>query len=122
MARQFINPRTLKDDLTAGLVLGIESVPDGMAAGLLALVNPVYGLYGYMVGTFTGAFFTSSVYMAVQATGAMALVVASVPQVQMGDHADASLFMLAILTGLVMLAAGLLKFGSMVRFVPNAVM
>jgi SulP family sulfate permease len=122
MARQFINPRNLKDDITAGVVLGIESVPDGMAAGLLALVNPVYGLYGYMVGTFTGAFFTSSVYMAVQATGAMALVVASVPQVRVGPNADASLFMLAILTGLIMLTAGLLKLGSMVRFVPNAVM
>jgi SulP family sulfate permease len=46
MARQFINRRTLKDDITAGLVLGVESVPDGMAAGLLALVSPVYGLYG----------------------------------------------------------------------------
>ncbi len=122
MARQFINFKTLKDDLTAGVVLGIESVPDGLAAGLLALVNPVYGLYGYMVGTFTGAFFTSSAYMAVQATGAMALVVASVPEVRRGEYADESLFMLAILTGLVMLTAGLFKLGSMVRFVPNAVM
>ena len=122
MARQFINRKTLKDDITAGVVLGIESVPDGMAAGLLALVNPIYGLYGYMVGTITGAFFTGSVYMAVQATGAMALVVASVPQVRIGENADVSLFMLAILTGLIMLGAGLLKLGSMVRFVPNAVM
>ena len=39
-----------------------------------------------------------------------------------GENADVSLFMLAILTGLIMLAAGLLKLGSMVRFVPNAVM
>ncbi len=122
MTRQFINFRTLKDDVTAGVVLGIESVPDGLAAGLLALVNPVYGLYGYMVGTLTGAFFTSSVYMAVQATGAMALVVASVPEVRRGEYAAESLFMLAILTGLIMLGAGLLKLGSMVRFVPNAVM
>jgi len=122
MTRQFINRRTLKDDITAGVVLGVESVPDGMAAGLLALVNPIYGLYGYMVGTITGAFFTGSVYMAVQATGAMALVVASVPEVRVGENADVSLFMLAILTGLIMLGAGLFKLGSMVRFVPNAVM
>ena len=122
MARQFINPKTLKNDITAGLVLGVESVPDGLAAGLLAAVNPIYGLYGYMMGTFSGAFFTSSVFMAVQATSAMALIVASVLQVHQGDNADAALFALAILTGLVMLAAGLLKLGSMLRFVPNAVM
>jgi len=122
MARQFINPKTLKDDITAGVVLGIESVPDGMAAGLLALVNPIYGLYGYMMGTFTGAFFTSSVFMTVQATGAMALVVASVPQVRGGENADGALFSLAILTGIIMLVAGLFKLGSMLRFVPNSVM
>ena len=71
MARQFINPKTLKDDVTAGLVLGIESIPDGLAQGLLAAVNPIYGLYAYMMGTFSGAFFTSSVFMAIQATSAM---------------------------------------------------
>jgi SulP family sulfate permease len=122
MARQFINPKTLKDDITAGLVLGVESVPDGLASGLLAAVNPIYGLYGYMMGTFSGAFFTSSVFMAVQATSAMSLIVASVPQVRSGEDADGALFALSILTGLVMLGAGLLKLGKMLRFVPNAVM
>ncbi|MFW2333741.1 SulP family inorganic anion transporter, partial [Ilumatobacter sp.] len=34
----------------SGLVLGVESVPDGLAAGLLAGVNPVAGLYSYMFG------------------------------------------------------------------------
>lgn len=119
---QFVNPDTLVDDLSAGIVLGIESVPDGMASGLLALVNPVYGLHAYMVGTFTGAFFTSSVYMSVQATGAMSLIVASVPQVLVGENKDTYLFALAILTGVFMLAAGLLKLGKAVRFVPHAVM
>ena len=53
--------------------------------GLLAGVNPVYGLYGYMVGTVTGALFTSSSFMAVQATGAMAIVVADVGVVHTSD-------------------------------------
>jgi len=121
-AKGFINPRTLRDDMKAGLVLGIESVPDGLAQGFLAFVNPVFGLYGYMMGTFTGAFFTSSTYMTIQATGAMALVVASVPQTQHPEYGDQAVFTLAILTGLVMLLAGLLKLGALIRFVPNAVM
>ena len=69
MLQQFFNRRTIRQDITAGLVLGVESVPDGLAQGVLAAVNPIYGLYAYMVGTFSGAFFTSSVFMAVQATG-----------------------------------------------------
>jgi SulP family sulfate permease len=76
--KDFFNRKTLGSDLIAGLTLGIESVPDGMASGLLAAVNPIHGIYGYMVGTFTGAFFTSSVFMAVQAPSAMALIVAGV--------------------------------------------
>ena len=122
MKRQFFNRNTVGEDLTAGLVLGIQSIPDGLANGLLALINPIYGLYGYMMGTFSGAFFTSSTFMSVQATSAMALVVASVPQITAGRDPNAPLFTLAILTGVFMLAAGLLKLGTLVRFVPNAVM
>jgi hypothetical protein len=104
MKRQFINRDTIGEDLTAGLVLGIQSIPDGLANGLLALINPIYGLYGYMMGTFTGAFFTSSAFMTVQATSAMALVVASVPQITAGSDPNTPLFTLAILTGMFMLA------------------
>ena len=90
--------------------------------GLLAAVNPLYGLYGYMMGTFTGALFTSSAFMAVQATGAMAIVVADVPAVHNSDDPARALFTLAIMTGVVMLIAGILKLGSILRFVSNAVM
>jgi SulP family sulfate permease len=122
MARQFINPRTLREDIMAGLVLGVESVPDGLAQGFLAFVNPVFGLYGYMMGTFSAAFFTSSTFMVVQATGAMSLVVGSVPQIHHPGLGMQSLFALSILTGIVMLVLGLLKLGSLIRFVPHAVM
>jgi SulP family sulfate permease len=102
--------------------LGVESVPDGLAGGLLAGVNPVYGLYAYMVGTFTGGLFTSSSFMAVQATGAMAIVVADIGIVHAAEDPGRMLFTLSIVTGIVMLLAGLFKLGSILRFVSNAVM
>ncbi len=120
--KALFNRETLKRDAVAGITLGVESVPDGLAGGLLAAVNPIWGLYGYMVGTFTGALFTSSAFMAVQATGAMAIVVADVPAVHSGEDPDRALWTLAVLTGIVMLAAGLLKLGFLLRFVSNAVM
>ncbi|MGA7279051.1 MAG: SulP family inorganic anion transporter [Desulfocapsaceae bacterium] len=122
MKRQFINRSTILEDLSAGVVLGIQSVPSGLANGLLALVNPIYGLHAYMMGVFTGAFFTSSTFMSVQGTSAMALVVASVPQVTQGSYPNTALFALAILTGVFMLLAGLFNLGSLLRFVPNSVM
>jgi SulP family sulfate permease len=120
--RSLFKKETLKDDAVAGLVLGVESVPDGLAGGLLAGVNPVFGLYAYMVGTFTGGLFTSSSFMAVQATGAMAIVVADVGAVHGAEDPTRALFTLSVLTGIVMLVAGLLKAGSILRFVSNAVM
>ena len=120
--RSIFKGDTLKSDAVAGITLGVESVPDGLAGGLLAAVNPIWGLYGYMVGTFTGALFTSSAFMAVQATGAMAIVVADVPVVHSGEDPDRALWTLAVLTGVFMLAAGILKLGFLLRFVSNAVM
>ena len=76
----------IRQDATAGAALGVESVPDGLATGLLAGVNPLAGVYGYMVGTVAGALSTSSTFMAVQGTGAMAILVADVTVVH--DAAD----------------------------------
>jgi sulfate permease, SulP family len=113
---------TLRRDAVAGLVLGVQSVPDGLATGLLAGVNPLAGLYAYMVGTFTGALVTSSSFMAIQGTGAMAMIVLDVPAVHGGSDPERALFTLSVVTGVVMLAAGFLKLGSLLRFVSNAVM
>jgi SulP family sulfate permease len=42
-------------------------VPDGLASGILAGVNPVAGLYAYVFGTLGVALTTSSTFMTVQA-------------------------------------------------------
>jgi hypothetical protein len=41
--RSLLRRETLRDDGVAGVVLGVESVPDGLADGLLAGVNPSPG-------------------------------------------------------------------------------
>jgi sulfate permease, SulP family len=109
-------------DVTAGVTLGLVSVPDGLAMGLLAGLNPVAGLYGYLVGTVTGALATSSVLMSVQATGAMAVLIADVPELHGAQDPARALATLGLLTGAVMLVAGVLRLGTLVRFVPNAVL
>jgi SulP family sulfate permease len=119
--KSLFNRKTLKDDAMAGLVLGVESVPDGLASGLLAGVNPVAGLYSYMFGIAGGALFTSTAFMAVQGTGAMAIIVADVDLASRDDPSRA-LFTLSILTGVVMILAGLVRLGSFLRFVSNSVM
>ena len=60
--------------------------------------------------------------MAVQATGAMAVIISDVPAVHTSSDPARALFTLAMVTGLIMLVVGFLKLGSALRFVSNAVM
>lgn len=120
--RTWFRRDTLREDAVAGLVLAVYSVPSGLAAGLMAGVSPVASLYAYMVGTFVGAMTTSAVFMTVQATGAMATIIADIPEVHSGPDPARALFTLALVTGIVMTMAGLLKLGKLLRWVSNAVM
>jgi SulP family sulfate permease len=115
-------PRIGRRDLLAGFVLGVESIPDAMASAILAGVNPIHGLYAVMLSTPIGALFASSVFMSVQTTSALSLIVFDVAEVHQGEEGIMALFTLAILTGVFMLIFGLLKLGSLLRFVPHAVM
>jgi sulfate permease, SulP family len=113
--------RTLPGDLAAGAVLGIESVPDALARGVLAGVNPLAGLNAYLFGMLGGALFTATPLMAVQSTGALAVIVADVGLNENPDPVRA-LFTLSMLTGITMLAAGVLRLGKLLRFVSTAVL
>ena len=71
-----------------------------------------------MVG---GALFTSTTFMTIQATGAMAIVINDV-DLAGRDDPTRSLITLSILTGVVMILAGILRLGSFLRFVSMEVM
>ena len=68
---------TLKQDLVAGVPGAISSVPDGMAAGVLAGVNPVHGLYASIFGPVGGGLTSSSKLMVITTTSAAALAAGS---------------------------------------------
>jgi SulP family sulfate permease len=117
-----VQRETLRQDGIAGLVLGLQSVPDGLATGLLTGISPLAGLNAYMVGLLAGTLATGSTFMAIQGTGAMAMIIADTPAVQESATPETALFTLAVLTGVVMLVAGILRLGFVLRFVSNAVM
>ena len=113
---------TIRQDAIAGLTGAIGSVPDGMASGVLVGVSPIYGLYGSMLGPIAGGFFASTQLLLVTTTSAAAIAagqtLAGLPE----DQRTASLFLLVVLIGAVQIAAGLLRLGSLTRFVSHSVM
>jgi SulP family sulfate permease len=112
----------LFNDLVSGLVMAVVNIPGGLANGLLAGVNPVYGLYSMMAGTTVAAVFTSSVIMNVDSTSATALATFDALSGTSEEQQLAYLVVLGLLVGLVMLVFGLLRLGSLVRFISNSVM
>jgi SulP family sulfate permease len=113
---------TVKQDLVAGIPGAVSSVPDGMAAGVLAGVSPVHGLYASIFGPIGGGLTSSSRLMVITTTSAAALAagsaVAGVPE----ERRSEALFLLTLIAGGLMVAAAVLRLGRFTRFVPHSVM
>ncbi len=109
--------------MVAGLITGLFSIPEGMAYASIGGFNPVAGLYSGIVPTIVGSVLARTVLMVTTLTSAIALSSRSVLDQAGLDPADpANIAMLAILVGAVMLLFGVLRLGSVMGFVSNAVM
>ena len=122
MNTQGFSIKGIGGDLSAGLTKAIDSVTGGMANAVLAGVNPMYGLYTVLAATPIGALFTSSVYMNIDSTGAIAATAGSMLLVYSAEERPFALAILTLLVAVFMLAAGLLKLGFLTRFIANAVL
>jgi SulP family sulfate permease len=113
---------TLRQDALAGLNSAISSVPVGMASGILAGTNPIFGLYACMVGPIAGGIVASTQRMVVVTTSASALAAGqALATVPAAAHTNA-LFVLVILIGVFQIGFGLLGLGRLTRFVSYSVM
>jgi SulP family sulfate permease len=110
-------------DVVAGLVTGLFSIPEGMAYASIGGFNPVAGLYSGMLSTVIGSVFARTVLMVTTLTSALALTSRSVLTAAGLDPTDpANVAALVLVVGVVMMLFGLLRFGSIMNFVSNAVM
>ncbi|MGW8319496.1 MAG: SulP family inorganic anion transporter [Candidatus Promineifilaceae bacterium] len=111
-------------NVVSGLATGLFSIPEGMAYAQLAGVNPVFGLYSGVVAVIVSSLSTGTILMMSTLTSAIALATASVLQnanIQDSQMPQA-LFTITFLVGTIMFVLGILRLGSIVNFVSNAVM
>ena len=116
------DPATLRQDAVAGVPGAIASVPDGMASAVLVGVNPVYGLYASMAGPIGGGLAVSTRLMVVTTTTAAALAAGSTLGAFSRADRPEALFVLSALAGVMMIAAGVLRWGRFTRFVSVSVL
>ena len=114
--------RDLRADAVAGASNAIASVPDGMAMALLVGVNPAYGLYASFAGKIGGGLFSSTSLMVVTTTTAASLAAGSVLAELPEGGRDGAVVALTLITGIMLVAVGLLRLGRYIRFVSRSVM
>lgn len=115
-------PATARREIVTGLSTAVGGVPDGMAGGVLAGVNPIYGLYAAMVGPLVGALFASTQLLRVTSTSASALAAGAAISFYAPDERAAALFLLVVIVGLLQIVAGALRLGRFTNFVSHSVM
>ncbi|MBV8911945.1 MAG: STAS domain-containing protein, partial [Acetobacteraceae bacterium] len=108
---------SLRADAVAGLTVAIVALPLSMAIAIASGVGPERGLYTSIVGGFVVSLFGGSRYQIGGPAGAFIVLVLGTVQA----HGLEGLLVATMLAGAVMLAAGLLRLGAFVQFVPYPV-
>ena len=107
----------VRNDVLAGLVVALALIPEAIAFSIIAGVDPKVGLYAsFSIATII-AFAGGRPGMISAATGAMALVIASLVK----DHGLQYLLAATVLTGVLQIIAGWIKLGVLMRFVSRSV-
>ncbi|MEO2098817.1 MAG: SulP family inorganic anion transporter [Brachybacterium sp.] len=112
------NPRQLKTEILAGLVVALALIPEAISFSILAGVPPQVGLFSSFVMAVTIAVVGGRPAMISAATGAIALVIAPVAHEYGLDYLIATV----ILAGLLQIILALLGVAKLMRFIPRSVM
>lgn len=106
--------RTWKGDLVAGVTVGIVALPLALAFGVSSGAGAASGLVTAIVAGVVAAVFGGSNVQVSGPTGAMVVVLAPI----IAAHGIGALAVVGVLAGIMVLAAGILRLGRAVTFIP----
>lgn len=114
----------LKNDLSAGITVGVLLIPQGMAYALVAGLPPEYGLYASFVPLLIYAVMGSSPHLAVGPVALVALLVASTvsPLADSPEEYISLSILLALLVGAFQFIFGMLRMGFLVNLLSQPVL
>ncbi|GAB2474637.1 SulP family inorganic anion transporter [Xylanimonas ulmi] len=109
-----LRPRSVLADLVAGLTVGVVALPLALAFGVSSGVGAAAGLVTAVVAGIVAAVFGGSGLQVSGPTGAMAVVLAPV----VATHGLGSVALVTVIAGVVVIAAGALRLGRIVTYIP----
>jgi SulP family sulfate permease len=115
--REHYRLRDFKADVVAGLTVAIVALPLSMAIAIASGVTPDRGLYTAIVGGFCVSALGGSRFQIGGPAGAFIVLVAATVQ----QHGLDGLLLATFLSGLILLAIGLLRLGTFIKYIPYPV-
>ncbi len=107
----------VRGDVLAGLVVALALIPEAIAFSIIAGLDPKIGLYASFAIAVTISIVGGRPGMISAATGAMALLMATLVK----NYGLEYLLAATVLTGILQIGAGYLKLGSLMSFVSQSV-
>ncbi len=115
--REGYDVRAFRCDVMAGLTVAVVALPLSMAIAVASGASPAQGLYTAIVGGFFVSLLGGSRFQIGGPAGAfIVLVAATVLQ-----HGMDGLILATAMSGAVLMAAGFLRFGTSIKFIPHPV-
>lgn len=104
-------------NLVAGLVVGVVALPLSMAFAIASGVSPQQGLYTAIIAGFIVGLFGGSQVQIAGPTGAFVVILASIT----AKYGVSGLQIATFLAGGILILMGLMKLGSIIKFIPDPV-
>lgn len=104
-------------DAMAGLIVGVVAIPLAIAFGIASGVGPTEGLVTAIIAGFIISAFGGTKVQIGGPTGAFIIIIYGIIQ----QHGLAGLMIATIMAGIMLIAMGLARFGSIIKFVPYPV-
>ena len=110
-AKQFVN------DIIAGVIVAIIALPLSIALALASGVEPACCIYTAIAAGFCVSLFGGSRIQIAGPTAAFASIIAGIVATQGMD----GLFIATIIAGVILILMGVLRLGSLIRFIPHTI-
>lgn len=104
-------------DIVAGIIVAIIALPLSIALAIASGVSPEKGLYTAIIAGFVIALFGGSRVNISGPTAAFATIVAGI----VATYGTSGLVIATIMAGILLILMGLLKFGSLIKYIPHAI-
>lgn len=115
--RKEITKKTVLEDITSGIIVAIIALPLSVALAISSGVSPEKGLITAIIAGFLISLLGGSKVQIGGPTGAFVVIVYGIVQ----THGLNGLIIATIMAGIIMVIFGILKFGSIIKYVPHPI-